>query len=141
VKVPDANVFLYAIDRSAARHEAGRRWVEGTLSGTETVGLTWAVLLAFIRLSTSAAVFRSPLESGEALDLVEGWLGQPNTVVIHPTDRHASVLRELLEAAGTAGNLASDAHLAALAIEHAATLSSFDADFHRFSGLKLEHLH
>ena len=101
----------------------GAGWVEATLSGSETVALAWLVLLGFVRLSTHPAVFERPLESGEALDLLDGWLDQPGVTVVHPTDRHGAVLRELLEPLGTAGNLTSDAHLAALAIEHGALLA------------------
>jgi predicted nucleic acid-binding protein len=46
------------------------------------------------------------------------------------------VLRQLLEPLGTAGNLTTDAHLAALAIEHGAELCSTDMDFSRFAGLR-----
>jgi PIN domain len=70
------------------------------------------------------------------LDIVDGWLARPNTVVVHPTDRHAAILRELLAPLGTAGNMVTDAHLAALAIEHGAELNSCDADFSRFTGLQ-----
>jgi predicted nucleic acid-binding protein len=55
---------------------------------------------------------------------------------VHPTDRHLPVLRDLLLPLGTAGNLTSDAHLAALAIEHGAMLCSCDVDFSRFPGLR-----
>ncbi len=74
--------------------------------------------------------------SGQALDVVEEWLALPSVVVVHPGLRHAAVLRELLDAAGTAGNLVPDAHLAALAIEHGAELCSSDADFSRFPGVR-----
>jgi predicted nucleic acid-binding protein len=47
-----------------------------------------------------------------------------------------AVLRDLLAPLGSAGNLASDAHLAALVIEHGATLCSCDNDFSRFAGLR-----
>lgn len=136
MKLPDANILLYAIDEGAARHEAAREWLERTLSGTETVGLAWAVLLAAVRISTSPVLLESPLSSDEALDYVDGWLAQPCVTVVHPTDRHAVVLRELLAPLGAAGNLTSDAHLAALAIEHGAELCSCDADFSRFAGLR-----
>jgi predicted nucleic acid-binding protein len=56
--------------------------------------------------------------------------------VIAPTERHAAVLREMLQPLGTAGNLTTDAHLAALAVEHGAQLCSCDADFGRFSGVR-----
>lgn len=136
MKLPDVNLLLYATDETAVLHQPARAWVEETLSGSETVAFAWVVLLAFVRLATRAAIFEAPLTSDEALDLVTSWLDQPSTTVIHPTDRHASVLRGLLNQVGTAGNLTTDAHLAALAIEHGAQLCSCDADFSRFPGLR-----
>jgi toxin-antitoxin system PIN domain toxin len=136
VKLPDANVLLYAVDERSPRHEAARLWLEDALSGTETVAFAWSVLLAVLRLGTRAALFERPLSTDQALDLMEGWLAQPCAVVVHPTDRHLAVLRDLLTPFGTAGNLVSDAHLAALAIEHGAELNSSDADFSRFPGVR-----
>ena len=136
MKVLDANLLLYAVDERSPRHAPARQWLERTLSGSETVGLTWLVLLAFVRVSTRAAVFKHPLEVSEALDLIDGWLGQPCTTVIAPTERHSAVLRTLLSPLGSAGNLTSDAHLAAIAIEHGAEMCSCDNDFARFSGLR-----
>jgi toxin-antitoxin system PIN domain toxin len=106
------------------------------LSGAETVGLAWNVLVGFIRLSTRSAVVEHPYEVTEAISLVESWIAQPCATVVNPTERHASVLRELLAPLGAGGNLTSDAHLAALAIEHGATLCSSDTDFSRFVGLR-----
>lgn len=94
------------------------------------------MLLGFVRLTTRPNVFARPLTSDAALDIVDGWLGLPVTVIVHPTERHAGVLRQLLAPLGTAGNLTTDAHLAALAIEHGAELCSTDADFFRFPGLR-----
>lgn len=136
MKLPDVNLFLYAADSTSPRHEVARAWVQETLSGAETVALAWTVLLAFLRLSTNPAVFERPLRTDQALDLIDGWLERPCVTVVDPTERHAAVLRELLDAVGTAGNLTSDAHLAALAIEHGALLCSCDADFSRFPGLR-----
>ena len=136
MKLPDVNLLLYAADQSSARHEPARAWVEEQLSGAETFAFAWVVLLAFIRLTTSSRVFRSPLTTSAALDLVDSWLAQPCVTVVHPTSRHAPVLRQLLEPLGTAGNLTTDAHLAALAIEHGAELCSTDLDFTRFAGLR-----
>jgi toxin-antitoxin system PIN domain toxin len=136
VKLADVNLLLYAVDTSAPRHRAARRWLEERLSGTETFAFAWVVLLAFLRLSTSPRVFERPLGPPEALDLVDGWLARPCATVVHPTERHAAILRELLEPLGTAGNLTTDAHLAALAIEHGAELCSSDADFSRFPGVR-----
>ncbi len=136
MKLPDINLLLYAIDEEAPRHAKARAWLEQVLSGTESVAFAWAVLLGFVRISTNPVVLENPLSAEEALDYVEGWLGQAVADVVHPTPDHASILRELLEQTGAAGNLTSDAHLAALAMEHGAELCSCDTDFARFTGLR-----
>jgi toxin-antitoxin system PIN domain toxin len=136
VKLPDVNVLVYAIDGEAHHHDSARAWLEAALSDTETIALCWTVLLAFVRVTTRAAIVAKPLSATRALDLVDGWLAQPCATVVHPTVRHAGILRSLLDEAGTAGNLTTDAHLAALAIEHGAELCSYDADFGRFAGLR-----
>jgi uncharacterized protein len=136
VILPDANLLLYATDARSRRHAAARRWLEATLAGSETVAFAWAVLLAFIRVSTRAAMFENPLAPEQAFDLVDEWLAQSCAVVVNPGDRHAATVRELLRELGTAANLTSDAHLAAIAIEHRATLCSCDVDFARFSGVR-----
>jgi uncharacterized protein len=136
VKLPDVNLLLYAFDATAPRHDRARRWLEEQLSGTETVAFTWVVLLAFVRVSTNPRVFEKPLPASDAFDIVDGWLAQPCTTIVDPTDRHLAFLQDLLEPLGTAGNLTTDAHLAALAIEHGAELCSSDADFARFPRLR-----
>lgn len=134
--IVDANLLLYAVNEDAPLHKPARSWLESAMGGTETVGLPWSVLLAFLRLTTRVGVFERPLSVGEAFDLVEAWIEQPNVVTVEPTDRHMRVLGELLEAFGAGGNLTSDAHLAALAIEYGAILCSADRDFSRFPGLR-----
>lgn len=136
MKVPDLNLLIYAVDRRAPSHTASLRWWNGLMSGNETVAFTWSVLLGFVRLTTNPSVVMEPLTADEALDYVDRWLSLPITTVIEPTVRHPSVLRDLLAGTGTAGNLVSDAHLAALAIEHGAELCSADRDFGRFPGLR-----
>ncbi len=134
--VVDANLLIYAVDSSSPRHEPARRWLAARFSGGETIAFDWSVLLAFVRLSTRAAVFDRPLTTEQAFDLVDGWLAQPSAVILIATERHAALMRGLLEPLGAAGNLVGDAHLAALAIEHGAVLASSDVDFARFSGLR-----
>ena len=136
MKLLDANLLLYALDERSPRHATARDWLEQQLSGHETIALAWSVLLAFLRLSTSARVFGRPLAVERAFGVVADWLAQPCVVVIHPSDRHLALMGELLAATGTAGNLVADAHLAALAIEHGAELCSCDHDFARFAGLR-----
>jgi uncharacterized protein len=136
MRLLDLNILIYAMDESSSRHQRAREWLDETLSGADTVAFAWNVLIGFVRLSTRAAVFALPLSVEESFDVVEGWLQQPCVTVVHPTDRHASVLRRLLTPLGAAGNLTTDAHLAALAVEHGAELCSTDVDFSRFSGVR-----
>lgn len=136
MKLSDVNLLLYAYDASSAHQERARPWLEERLSGVEAFGFTWTTLLAFVRLVTNPRVFESPLGVTEALDIVEAWLAAPCATVLHPGPRHGVLLRQLLEPLGTAGNLTTDAHLAAVAMEHDAELCSADADFSRFPGLR-----
>jgi len=132
----DANLLIYAVNADAPLNRKAKSWLESALSGPETVGFPWTVLLAFLRLSTRPGLFRRPLPVKTAFDVVATWLDQPSATVAHPGPRHLQVLRELLLPLGTGGNLTSDAHLAALAIEHQAVLYSSDSDFARFNGVK-----
>ena len=134
--IVDANVLLYAVNQDMSQHARAKRWVEAALGGNEAIGFAWVVLLAFVRLSTLPALFPTPLVPTTALGLVDDWLAASAAVVVHPTSRHASVLRDLLAGTGTAGNLVTDAHLAALCIEHGARMCTFDRDFSRFPGLR-----
>ncbi|MGH8940468.1 MAG: type II toxin-antitoxin system VapC family toxin [Actinomycetes bacterium] len=136
MKLLDVNLLIYAVDSSAPRHRQARAWLEESLSGTETIALPWAVLLAFVRLSTRPSLFERPLSTDDALSIVEGWLDQPCVAVVHPGSRHLALVRDMLQALGTGGNLVTDAHLAALAIENGALLCSCDRDFGRFAGLR-----
>lgn len=135
MKLVDANVLLYAVNASDPRHHDARGWLDGALIGREAVGFAWAVLLAFVRLSTKVGLFPSPLPTNDALTQVREWLAQPASVLVDPTSRHLDVLAGLLVETGSGGNLVTDAHLAALAVEHDATVVSYDSDFGRFRGL------
>lgn len=136
MNVVDANVLLYAVNTSADRHEEARSWLDAELTGRSTVGFTWLALLAFLRLSTKPGLFPAPLPVDGALDRVSDWLAQPTSVLLEPTAQHSQVLRGLLGSSGTGGNLTSDAHLAALAIEHRGAIVSYDSDFGRFPGVR-----
>ncbi|MEX0714279.1 MAG: type II toxin-antitoxin system VapC family toxin [Pirellulales bacterium] len=138
MKLVDLNVLLYAVNRESAHHDAVRTWWEGALTSDEPVGLAWVVLLGFLRLATNPRVFVQPLSIDAAAERINAWLGHENVRVVGETEDHWTVLRWLLRESGTAGNLTTDAHLAALAITHGAVLGSCDADFGRFRGLRWE---
>jgi toxin-antitoxin system PIN domain toxin len=132
----DANILLCAEDQLNPQHAAAREWWDAQLSGTSPVCLCWTVLCAFIRIGTNPRVFEQPLTLRQAVNRVQSWLDQPCIRLIHPTIRHWSVLQPLLLEGQALGNLVSDAHLAALAVQHGCELMSTDRDFARFSKLK-----
>ena len=136
MKLVDANVLLYAADDRSPDHRAAYTWLDHALGGREPIAFPWVVVLAFLRLSTHPLLSDRALTVEEATQLVEHWLGEPAALVVHPTDRHLSLLRGLLASVGTAGNLVTDAHLGALALEHGAEIVSFDRDFERFEGVR-----
>jgi len=132
----DANILLYAEDSLHPRNQQAREWWDGRLSQTETVCLCWTVLSAFIRIGTNPRVFEHPLSLEQALARVQSWLDQPCTRVVRPTERHWTVFQQMLTDGQAIANLVTDAHLAALAIEHGCELASTDSDFARFPRLK-----
>ena len=132
----DANLLIYAIDADSHHHRRARRWLEHVLSGTTPVGLPWLVVLAFLRITTREGVLVRTLTPAASLRYIDSWLALPNVELVAPGPAFWPLFRGLVLASGTAGNLTSDAHLAALAIERGATLCSTDNDFKRFAGLQ-----
>lgn len=133
----DANLLLYAYHPRSDRHAAGRRWLEKALTGPELVRFAWVTLWAFLRISTNPRVFERPLSTTEASEAVSSWLAQPAAGILQPGERHWEILSGLLADGQATGPLVMDAALAALAIEHGATLCTTDRDFARFPRLKV----
>ena len=137
MRTPDVNLLLHAVNADSPQHKTARAWLEAAFARPAGIGFAWPALLGFLRLATRAGIFAQPLALEDALGVVDSWLHHPAARVIAPTERHAALLSGLLVAAGRGGNLVSDAHLAALAIEHGAELGTFDRDFERFAGLRV----
>lgn len=132
----DVNILVYAHINAAQQHAAAREWLDRQINGTSRVGLPWASLLGFLRLTTNPRVLERPLQMASAWEQVAAWLACETVWIPSPTERHADVLAKVLAQPGVHGNLVSDAHLATLAIEHGLTLCSADGDFARFANLK-----
>jgi toxin-antitoxin system PIN domain toxin len=133
--VPDVNLLVYAYNLAAPSHRAARHWWEDLMTRQVPVGIPWAVSLGFIRLVTSPRVTPRPLPPRRATGIVRSWLTRSHVTVLEPGSRHLDLLEALFDDLGVSGRLTTDAHLAALAIEHHAELHSNDTDFGRFSGL------
>ncbi len=134
--IPDINLLVYAYNRADPQHEPARKWWEATLNEARPVAIPWIVSSGFIRLVTHPRVLKTPMEVNDATDHVRTWLAQPCAFIVEPGSRFPGLFLGLVEDLGTAGNLTTDAYLAALAIEHQAELNSSDSDFNRCSGLR-----
>jgi toxin-antitoxin system PIN domain toxin len=134
--LPDINLLVYAHNLRAAKHDAALGWWNSCLGGRDSVALAWVVIQGFVRITTHPKIFENPLPVEDALERVEEWLSLPQVEIVHPPATHFESFSTLLKALGSAGNLTTDAHLAALAIDRGLVLHTTDADFSRFSGLK-----
>jgi uncharacterized protein len=133
----DANLLIYAYNEAADQYQVSRRWLKDILSGIETVCFSWQTIMAFVRVSTNARVFANAYSPAEAFEIVENWLSAPGTRILLPTERHIGILKKVAIDSQISGPMLMDAHLAALAIEHGATLATTDRDFRRFDGLHI----
>lgn len=134
--VPDINLLLYAYDSSSPFHKKAASWWRRCLSGTEPVGLAAVVIFGFVRIGTNPRVFQNPMTAAEAARHVRSWLVQPVIQVLEAPADHTDHVLRLLETLGAAGNLVTDAQIAALALDHDATVQTADTDFLRFRGLR-----
>lgn len=130
--VVDTNVLIYAANAGSPQHAAAREWLTSTLAAGETLGLPWVTVLGFIRLTTNPRIMPRPIAVADAVGAVEVWAAQPNAILLEPGPRHLSILGGLLAEAGTGGNLTTDAHIAALALENRCPVVTFDRGLARF---------
>lgn len=131
----DANLLLFARHVESPFHRRAKDWLEDVLNGSVRVGLPWHSLVAFVRIATNRRAYQRPLDLDEAWQQVDDWLALESTWVPSPTDRHGEVLGGLVRRYQLHGSIVSDAHLAALAVEHGLKLASADTDFARFTEL------
>ena len=133
----DTNLLLYAYNALDPRHTQARNWFKAALNGNEQFALCWPVITGFLRLCTNTRAFLQPFEMAEAVEIVNRWLRQPNVTILEPTDRHWSILAQLLLSGQVRAAMTADADIATYALEHGATLYTADRDFSRFPGLKI----
>lgn len=134
--VVDANILIYAYHADAPLHKAAARWLEDVLDGAEIIGLPWITLWAFLRISTNPRLWPNPKSAEDAFQVMQDLLAQPRVVIVGPEARHPELLQRLVVEHRASGPLLTDAVLAALALEHGATLASADQDFSRFTDLR-----
>ena|SRR3972149_12097890 len=137
MKLIDLNILLYAVNEDADVGVVKKWWSDAINSG-ERLGLAWVAILGFLRISTNPRSMKIPLKPSVAIETIQTWLNLENVRIVYEAEDHWDTLQDLIEEVGTAGDLVTDAHVAALAISHGATLVSCDNDFSRFKGLRWE---
>ena len=133
----DANLLLYAYDSESPHHEPSRNWLEATLSSGRPVRFALVTLLAFARIASDRRIYTHPLSPGKACSLIETWLAQPNVRLLQPGPRAWRHLSRMCEEGQARGAMVIDAHLAALAMEHGASIATSDRDFMRFPDVRI----
>jgi toxin-antitoxin system PIN domain toxin len=136
VTLLDANILIYAYNADAPEHPQMRQWLSDLFSDGERIGVSWLALWAFIRVATNPRLSPAAKPAAEAFRIARTLLSQSQVIVIEPGPRHAEILEQLVVDYRISGPLFTDAALAALAIEHGATLASTDRDFSRFPHLR-----
>jgi toxin-antitoxin system PIN domain toxin len=131
----DVNVVVAAFRGDHPLHAVARSWFDDVVTGGEPFAVPPAVWASFLRLVTSRRVFPLPTTRAEAFAFLDAVVGQPNHLLIGPGPRHLIVLRQACDEADASGDLVPDAVLVALAMEHSATIATFDRDFARFGGV------
>jgi toxin-antitoxin system PIN domain toxin len=132
----DANILLYAVDETSPFHQRASNWLTGQLNGARRVGFPWQSLVAFLRISTHERASARPLTPEQAAGFVADWLEPEVSWIPREGPGHGRILTDLITRYQLRGNIVSDAHLAALAIEHGLEVCSNDADFARFSEVR-----
>jgi toxin-antitoxin system PIN domain toxin len=133
----DANILIYAMSERDPHHEKAVAWFADALEGpSQTVGLPWPCLVACLRVATNPRLYPTPRAASDVVAVIEDWLDRPAAWIPAPGPRHIAHLGRQLRESRASGNVVSDAHLAALATEHALTVVTADRDFGRFESVK-----
>lgn len=135
----DANVLLFASDRSSERHDAARRFLESCAASPEVLCLAWPTLMAYLRIATHPRIFATPLAPEEALGNIRALLALPQTRVVTERDGFMDAYVHVTADTSVRGNLVPDAHVAAILFQNGVrTLYSNDRDFRKFETLDVQ---
>lgn len=131
----DVNVLLNAHRVEQPDHEVARDLLERTVGDVRPFAVSELVLSSFVRIATHRRALNPPTPLADAIGFCDGLRTRPNARIVAPGRRHWTVFADLCRRVDAVGNLATDAYLAALAIESGCEWISFDRDFARFPGL------
>lgn len=133
MRVVDTNILVYAHREEFQRHETALGYLRDIACSPEPWVLLWPCLYEFVRVVTHPRLFEPPTPLEQAIEAVEGLLASPSVLLVGEGKRHSAWFSKALRRAGATGNLAFDAHIAALMKEHGISeIVTADRDFHRF---------
>ncbi len=134
----DTNVLVYAQREDAAHHGAALRLLSGLAEGSRPWGVPWPCIAEYLRVVSNHRAWPVITPALEALGNLEALLDAPTAQVLGPTDRHLSVLREVLMDSGATGNRVYDAQIFAVCVQHGVReFLTADRDFRVFRGLRV----
>lgn len=136
MKLLDVNLVLAAHRDDHPHFDAARTWLDGLLGSGEAFSVTDLVAGSFIRLATNRRVFTTPTPTEGAFAYLRAFREQPSHITLSPGPSHLEIFERLCRTSDATGDLAPDAQLAALAVEHGGEVVSFDRDFARFFELR-----
>jgi toxin-antitoxin system PIN domain toxin len=135
VKLLDVNIVLAAHRDDHPDFRLARTWLQQTLDAGAPFAVVDLVAGAFLRIATNRRIFSIPTPVDAAFAYLTALRAQPSHIMLAPGAQHLALLEQLCQSAEASGDLVADAQLAAIAVEHAAELVSFDRDFARFDTL------
>jgi toxin-antitoxin system PIN domain toxin len=134
----DTNILVYATRAEAPHHLKAQRLLTDLAEGDVPWALPWPCIYEFVKVVTHPRVFNEPTPLNEAVEIVEALLDSPSVVALGNGPTHRSHLRIMVLGGSATGNLAHDAHIAALAIEHGVDeILTADRDLARFPHLRV----
>ena len=132
--LPDANVLIHALRKNSTEHDSCRLWLTETAAAGDTIALCELVEVALLRIPTLPKLQLVPMAETLGFWKDDLW-SYPGTRRLAAGLRHSGIFANFITTLGLVGNDINNVWLAALAIEHRATLVSIDQGFARFPGL------
>lgn len=136
--LPDVNVLVAAFREDAVQHRVARTWLEDIVNGTTAIVVPGVVLSGFVRIVTHPRIFSPPADVETTLGFVDDLRSAARFLPGDPGPRHWRLFADLCRDGRATGNLVPDAYIAASAVEHDATVVTFDRGFARFPGVRWE---
>jgi hypothetical protein len=138
MKGVDTNILVYAHRAESAEHQDALSLLSELATGNDLWAIAWPSFYEFVRVVTHTQIFTPPSKLEKALAFLESLVASPTLRLLGHGPGHWDWMKQLMEQADARGNLAFDAQIAALFIEHGVSqIITKDGDFRRFRELEV----